>query len=150
MSARVARARKAGRKTFAAADLALAFRRGMREALTEDELIEVDQDNAKESAGRDVCHSHDHCDANMVMLEAYANCAGVEHGEVGIHDQAVLDRMNAAWTLAKAAGFSRRTEMATLLQRYVTLHGARNPEEQALEKDARNALTLFWIGEATS
>lgn len=50
--------------------LAIEFCDAMREALTPDQLRQVVERNQAEThAG--VCHSHDFCDANMVMHEVF-------------------------------------------------------------------------------
>lgn len=50
-----------------------------------------------------VCATHDFCDANMVMAEAFKNVFG---REVDINDDADTDLWNTAWDLAKAKGFA--------------------------------------------
>lgn len=45
-----------------------------------------------------VCHSHDFCDANMVMFDAFVEESGREP-DVGLEDDAAL--CNEAWRLAK-------------------------------------------------
>lgn len=42
-----------------------------------------------------------------IVLEAYALAAECAQDDVAIHDQATLDVMNEAWTLAKREGFSK-------------------------------------------
>ena len=46
-----------------------------------------------------VCHTHDYCDANMVMERAMREC-----GESG----RTVAVWNAAWDMAKAAGFDEK------------------------------------------
>jgi len=83
--------------TTEAVELSQAFSRNMRESLTADELVKVNERNATpEYAG--ACASHDFCDANELMLKALA--------DVGrIFDQSQTDLMNAAWDLSRANGF---------------------------------------------
>lgn len=58
-----------------------------------------------------VCHSHDFCDANMVMDAAFQHfgidpCAtGIPDTDFPLMSEEVMDWWNDAWTLAKAAGF---------------------------------------------
>lgn len=92
--------------------LAVEFSRILREWLTE-ELAEVVRLNAAEPDKSGVCHSHDYCDANQAMLDAWEVVFG--KGEVPAcirehktdaeenHDDAIW---NAAWTMAKEKGFS--------------------------------------------
>ncbi len=51
------------------------------------------------------CASHDFCDANMAMLEAYSNLSGIADNDIDLQDDATLDAINAAWDLAKRNGF---------------------------------------------
>lgn len=92
-----------------ARQLADAFKRHMQEELGLDLCFEVDREN-KRRGDDGTCASHDHCDANMVM-DAAAQGLGVhmfpddapEDFEV---DQEVVDLWNAAWSLARAEGFT--------------------------------------------
>ncbi len=67
-------------------------------------------------AGDDTCASHDFCDANVYMDEAFelvtgaaATDSGGERPDTARQDgcmsDAAADLWNAAWTTAKAAGF---------------------------------------------
>ena len=50
------------------------------------------------------CHSHDYCDANMVMLEA-CKCIGVDvWNPDGTFNDAATETWNEAWGIARAAG----------------------------------------------
>lgn len=73
-------------------------------------LNEADPD----SASGKVCHSHDFCDANMVMFDAFKEAIGrsmympwdVEAGRCKEADlQIDLDLCNEAWTIAKVNRF---------------------------------------------
>lgn len=55
-----------------------------------------------ETNGPTVCASHDFCDANMSMIEAFEEVLGRE-GDAGSDDDAAL--MNDAWDDAKRNGF---------------------------------------------
>ncbi len=82
-------------------DLAAAFSVGLEEALTPWEFDEVLRLNAAETDPL-ICHSHDFCDANMVMLEAFEALGGTfDPADEG---QATLT--NAAWDIAKKCGFN--------------------------------------------
>lgn len=80
--------------------LAAAFADNVAAYLGPDELAEANRRNAEETRP-DVCHTHDFCDANVLMLEAMES-QGIEF-DPSSGPQA--DFCNAAWRLAKAAGF---------------------------------------------
>ncbi len=86
--------------------LAAEFCRQMHEQLCATHMEEVVLLNAQETNPL-VCHSHDFCDANVVMFEAFTEvCDAPEDDEdFDISDQVVLDLMNAAWSIAKKADF---------------------------------------------
>lgn len=87
--------------------LAKAFAGGLALALSRDELAEAVERNATEG-NASVCHSHDHCDANMVMAEAFVAVFGREPLLAGERDTEDLLTWNEAWMMAKAAAFWRR------------------------------------------
>lgn len=50
----------------------------------------------------DVCHTHDHCDANVFMAQAIEDVLGVDPAQDDlINDPAMMRLWNAAWDLAK-------------------------------------------------
>jgi hypothetical protein len=76
-----------------------------------DDLAVAVQSNRDETC-EGVCHTHDYCDANMVMDEAMRNCgidpdlARDEDGEpVEPFDTEFTNLWNAAWDLAKGVEF---------------------------------------------
>lgn len=77
----------------------------LREELGDDTVDTIANLNAIQ-ADAGVCHSHDFCDANMVMDEALRRAGhNMEWDpEVGM-PQETVDVWNAAWTLAKSVGF---------------------------------------------
>ena len=84
--------------------LAGAFVKELREQLTAEQFAEVVALNGVE-LNPDVCHSHDFCDANMVMDAAF-NTFGVDPLEYGYTEedgmsQEVCNLWNAAWNRAK-------------------------------------------------
>lgn len=84
--------------------LAAAFVRILRQTIGEDKYAEVGALNGVE-LNPDVCHSHDFCDANMVMDAAFKEF-GVDPLEYGYTEedgmsQEVCDLWNAAWDLGK-------------------------------------------------
>lgn len=92
--------------------LARAFSAELRKEIGDDNLAMANTRNTVAAPG--VCHSHDFCDANMVMDLAWRALFGrevrlpcdVEAGNCteaeSDHD---LNRWNAAWDLAKANEF---------------------------------------------
>jgi|SRR5215467_2903131 len=81
----------------------------LRHWLTADEWNEMASRNAAEPDGASVCHSHDFCDANMAMHEAFTEVMGrepflLDDGDdpvrVAQHD-ADIEMFNAAWEQAK-------------------------------------------------
>ncbi|MBN8422479.1 MAG: hypothetical protein J0L73_26425 [Verrucomicrobia bacterium] len=57
------------------------------------------------------CHSHDFCDANQTMLDAWQALTG-EECEFSADDDALTALINEAWNIAKAHDFSRATLLA--------------------------------------
>lgn len=93
--------------------LAIAFAAKLHEWLSPEEMKEAIARNAA-SADPLVCASHDFCDANMAMAEAFEATQGreirfpsdVESGACTQEESdADLAMFNSAWGLAKAAGF---------------------------------------------
>lgn len=88
--------------TPTAETLALEFSQGLRSCLTAEQMAEVVRLNlAEDSPG--ICHSHDFCDANMVLYEVF-----MQYGMNPVEEDG-LDRWgdlwDRSWNLAKAAGF---------------------------------------------
>jgi hypothetical protein len=93
--------------------LATTFAGKLREALTPWDMADTVLRNSIENDHR-ICHSHDFCDANVCMLEAFTTVMGCEM-VLGFEDNAShevkdasdyhTDLSNAAWSIAKANGF---------------------------------------------
>lgn len=81
-------------------ELSRAFCKALGRMLTPAEIAEAVRHN-KIEANPGICHSHDHCDANVAMIEALEAC-GLE---LDVQDEAQHALCNAAWDMAKAAGF---------------------------------------------
>lgn len=82
--------------------IAEAFVAALREWLTPDQWAEMRRANQAEGDSNLVCHSHDHCDANMAMYEAFRSL-GMEKLvalELGDDTRGTL-LWNAAWSIAK-------------------------------------------------
>lgn len=77
------------------------FSARLRECLTDEELAEVVRRNRAEPAP-DICHSHDFCDANIPMAEAFENLL---ERELDVSSDADAEICNAAWRLANQRGF---------------------------------------------
>ncbi|MBY0466249.1 MAG: hypothetical protein K2W33_15030 [Burkholderiales bacterium] len=51
-----------------------------------------------------ICHSHDFCDANVVMAKVVQNLTGVDPADEGVlANSKIQDLWNQAWSLAKAS-----------------------------------------------
>jgi hypothetical protein len=87
-----------------AEELAAEFSRMLRETLSTEEMAEVKARNAVEQSP-DVCHSHDFCDANMVM-DAAGKKLGLWSADLDINDQSNMTLWNTAWNIAKCRGFA--------------------------------------------
>lgn len=91
-----------------AREVADAFKEVLRRWLTPAQLLAVDQVNGLRADGS--CATHDHCDANMAMLEAVVGLTGLSEDEAAdrlVEGGALLDAVNDGWILAKVEGFSR-------------------------------------------
>lgn len=78
--------------------LAREFTRVLRTELSGAEWAEM-RDRNRDETDPSVCHSHDFCDANMAMDEAFRNVTGRPAKAADPDDQALW---NAAWDEAKA------------------------------------------------
>lgn len=77
--------------------VARAFLRGMHDTVGESDLREIDLRNAAETHPG-ICHTHDFCDANVVMAEAMQEVTGVV---VDPTDEGQLTLFNDSWNLAR-------------------------------------------------
>ena len=82
------------------AELGAAFVWTLKDWLTIPEWNDMARLNLTASPG--VCHSHDYCDANMAMIEAYADLLGVPVADVDLSDS-VQSLFNDAWAWAVPA-----------------------------------------------
>lgn len=96
--AELVRQAKAAHEQALATVIARAFAEILREWLSAEEMAEVLVRNAAET-NPNICHSHDFCDPNMAMLEAFMSATEF--------DDPPADNVLwvAAWDLARAAGF---------------------------------------------
>ncbi len=81
--------------------MAEAFRRGIRGALTSSELRLVDGMN--EGTDDRTCATHNFCDANVYMAEAFEATVG---REPDTSEQGDVAMWNSAWDMALRAGFA--------------------------------------------
>lgn len=89
--------------------LARAFASELRDEI-QDAIFTVVALNDDE-AEPNICHSHDFCDANQVMIDAWAKVAGVECS-CDSNNEAETALWNEAWDIAKKAKFSRPVLLA--------------------------------------
>ena len=87
-------------------DIAEKFVLGLQDALTADEFYEVQKLNSEEERP-EICHSHDFCDANVVMLEAMESCGFKTDN---FNDERWNLLWNAAWSLAKQTELTLKGE----------------------------------------
>ena len=83
-------------------ELAHEFSRVLREWLTDDEMEQVIERNA-EVDDPAICASHDFCDANMAMYEAFERVMG---HPVDTRKKADVAMWDKAWNMAKASDFA--------------------------------------------
>lgn len=95
--------------------LAAEFCRILHEWLTPDQIADAVIKNAVAATSGDhgVCHSHDHCDANQAMLDAWEVVFGkgkapafIDSDRTEAEKNAELKITNDAWSIAKASGFT--------------------------------------------
>jgi hypothetical protein len=77
--------------------MATYFGRGLYEEIGEDNYAEVVRRN--QTAEKGICHSHDFCDANMVMHAAFTQVHGFEPA---LESDEWIDEFNAAWDIWRA------------------------------------------------
>jgi hypothetical protein len=80
-----------------ASQLAKAFAEELNSTLTAEQMDEVNRLNAEE-ADKNICHSHDFCDANQVMIDVL--------GEEFENSDEQNKLISEAWEIAKNAEFS--------------------------------------------
>ena len=90
--------------TAPAAKLAASFAEVMQDWLTPAQMREV---VARNETYGDACASHDFCDANMAMDEAFTKtqCREIELGEGTRQSRADMALWNGAWAIAKRMNF---------------------------------------------
>lgn len=81
--------------------LSIEFSNVLKSWLTEDEMKEVIRRNQL-SAYSNACSTHDFCDPNMAMFEAFQKALGIEF-EFGNDEHS--DLFNGAWHKAKTNNF---------------------------------------------
>jgi hypothetical protein len=86
--------------------LAQAFGEEVQAAFTPTEFRRMVDMNKSSHADRGICATHDFCDANMLMLEAFKKTFGREPAILTDSDDTVDARLwGDAWAIAKAADF---------------------------------------------
>ena len=100
-------------KQFDATAIAREFCAVLNEWLGPDKMKQVVMRNMAEFVNGDmnVCHSHDFCDANEAMDEAFKRATGFSATDtggdgVGVMTDSACSAFNRAWSLAKAAEFN--------------------------------------------
>jgi len=92
-------------KPSEAFELARRFAAAIRKAVFDQEFCDIIMSNAMEG-NLNICHSHDHCDANMVMFGAWAEMYDV-CGPGDYPDELPQDcsLWNRAWEIARECQF---------------------------------------------
>lgn len=85
--------------------LADGFSKTLQEWLTPDQMTQVMERNGKETSG--ACHSHDFCDANEAMLQAFKHVFGRDMllGDDD-DDGKEIQLVNRAWSVARERNFA--------------------------------------------
>ena len=86
-------------------NLAVEFSRILNNWLTKQDIESINEANKKDP---NFCASHDYCDPNEAMLEAYENISGST--PVGFLATALLSLFREAWAIAKLSQFSINLE----------------------------------------
>lgn len=92
-------------ETVQAENIAAAFVKLLREALTEEQWISMRAKNATPDYAGDVCASHDYCDANDPMADAFESVVG---RPVDGDNAADCRLWGEAWAIAKASDLTAR------------------------------------------
>lgn len=101
-------------RPFGAAILANQFSIELNRALTPQQIAETNLRNAFEE-NPNICHSHDFCDANVVMLDA-AHALVTDYDDEG--ESIDNDLFDAAWEIARAAEFKPRPFTTSEIMRF--------------------------------
>jgi len=92
--------------------LALRFAQILLSTLGVDVIHEIDRRNASAPPG--TCASHDFCDANVVMEEAFIDTYGHSSLTDDGMDATNVARWNDAWALAVSSGLAQLLDMLDL------------------------------------
>ena len=92
-------------KSPTAEHIAEAFRKIISEWLDEKTVKAIDSENKSNSDG--TCATHNFCDANMAMMEAFEGFGIDPLPEDDAEREAMTDLWNRAWNIAKEQGFSK-------------------------------------------
>lgn len=85
--------------------VARAFCRELREYLSPQLVGKIIARNKREG-NEHVCHSHDFCDGNQIMLNAFTRCRLPSPAATGyINDDDYMNLWSKAWTIASRSGF---------------------------------------------
>lgn len=86
--------------------LAAAFARRLVETLNDNEMRSVIGRNRRETDAA-ICHSHDYCDANMIMDAAFKEITGHSSAtKQWLNDDRAIKLWSDAWALAKEREFN--------------------------------------------
>lgn len=91
------------------ADVGVRFRELLEERFGPYGMGVIDAKNLA-YAGMGVCATHDYCDANMVMDQAFREIVGCE---VDVENDLHVNLWNDAWSYAREIGYERLARMKT-------------------------------------
>lgn len=97
-----------------AQEVADQFCKLLRKALTPGQIDRVNASNKANGYSSSQCASHDFCDANMVMSEAFEALGIGSHQKLHkryVEQSTLIDLWNQAWALAKRRDFQPSTDM---------------------------------------
>ena len=116
--------------------LAIEFMHRIRLYLTKEEFKELVA-RTKANADKRICFSHDYCDANMVMNEAFGQIFG---RDIDATKQADLDMCSKAWEITRVKNF---TERNGAFIRYAELNASKAYSE--MSEGERIACRVDWL-----
>ena len=83
-------------------DLGKEFCKILREWLG-DQINEVNRLNKLEGYSSDICHSHDFCDPNQAMIDAFKT---VINREIDFNSESDIELINDTWDACKQSNFN--------------------------------------------
>lgn len=89
--------------------VAVVFSNKLKEVMTDENMAEIVKRNHTERIDQ-ICHSHDFCDANMLMADAIKDSV---EGWESMSASAYTEIWNTAWDIAKQKNFYTEEKIKT-------------------------------------